>query len=327
MPVLDSHCHLDLMGVDVDEALAAARAVGIDTVVQVGVDLRVEPLVGRGRRAHDDVWAAVALHPNEAGRGAATDEALREIEALAALPQVKAVGETGLDHYRTGRRRAPAAGGVLPRAHRHREAHRHGAGHPRPRRARRRPAGAAARRARPTASSSTASPATPRWPRTCAEHGWFMSFAGPVTFKANDDLRAAARGRAGRAAAGRDRRAVPHADAVPRPAERAVPRAAHRPLAGRRPGDDVDELCAAIAANGRRAFACCAGAGRTRCGRRRRAQQRCERPPPAPAGPAGSPARSSQPSSPQHGELLGPLDPLGDDVQAEVAAQRAALPA
>jgi TatD DNase family protein len=102
VPVLDSHCHLDIMGVDVDEALAAARAVGVDTVVQVGVDLPSSRWSAAAAATYDDVWAAVALHPNEAGRGAATDEALREVESLAALPQVRAVGETGLDHYRTG---------------------------------------------------------------------------------------------------------------------------------------------------------------------------------------------------------------------------------
>jgi TatD DNase family protein len=51
---------------------------------------------------HPNVLAAVALHPNEAGAGAATDDALAEIDRLAALPRVRAVGETGLDRYRTG---------------------------------------------------------------------------------------------------------------------------------------------------------------------------------------------------------------------------------
>ena len=72
---------------------------------------------------YPQVHAAVALHPNEAGAGAATDEALREIEVLAALPQVVAVGETGLDHYRTESADGPPPpGGVLPGAHRDRQA-------------------------------------------------------------------------------------------------------------------------------------------------------------------------------------------------------------
>ena len=55
------------------------------------------------RRSTTTSGPAVALHPNEAGRGVATDDALAEIARLAGLPQVKAVGETGLDHFRTGR--------------------------------------------------------------------------------------------------------------------------------------------------------------------------------------------------------------------------------
>ncbi len=101
VPVLDSHCHLDIMGTDVDAALVQAEAVGIDAVVQVGVDLTSSRWSAELAASHNQVHAAVALHPNEAARGAATDEALREVEALAGLPQVVAVGETGLDHFRT----------------------------------------------------------------------------------------------------------------------------------------------------------------------------------------------------------------------------------
>ena len=49
--------------------------------------------------------AAVALHPNEApllAGGGDLDDALAEIDALAGRPRVRAVGETGLDHFRTG---------------------------------------------------------------------------------------------------------------------------------------------------------------------------------------------------------------------------------
>ena len=101
VPVLDSHCHLDIAGVPVAEALEIARSVGITTVIQVGVDVPSSQWSALTAAEHDGVWAAVALHPNSAGLGAATDEALREIERLAGLPQVRAVGETGLDYYRT----------------------------------------------------------------------------------------------------------------------------------------------------------------------------------------------------------------------------------
>ncbi len=107
-PVIDSHCHLDIgaqgrtgePGLDVGLALSAAEAVGIAEVVQVGVD--VASSVESVRLAHEwlQVRAAVALHPNEAPQADAGAFAL--IAELARDEQVVAVGETGLDHYRTG---------------------------------------------------------------------------------------------------------------------------------------------------------------------------------------------------------------------------------
>lgn len=98
-PALDSHCHLDLMGVDVDQAMAQARAVGIARVVQVGVDVASSQWGAQIAATRDDVWAAVAIHPNEA---LTADEAAWEaIAKLAEQPRVVALGETGLDHYRT----------------------------------------------------------------------------------------------------------------------------------------------------------------------------------------------------------------------------------
>ena len=122
---LDSHCHLDIMKVPVEEVLADARAVGIRRVVTIGTDLASSRWAAECAAAHPDVYAAVAIHPNETeaavaaqpgGGGAGQAEAvpadavladevraeavLAEIEALAALPRVRAVGETGLDYYR-----------------------------------------------------------------------------------------------------------------------------------------------------------------------------------------------------------------------------------
>lgn len=102
VPVLDSHTHLDIVGGDPVESIAAARAVGVDRLVQVGVDLSSSRWGVRLARSEPAVYAAVALHPNEAPRLADLDAALREIEELAGQPEVRAVGETGLDHFRTG---------------------------------------------------------------------------------------------------------------------------------------------------------------------------------------------------------------------------------
>lgn len=98
----DSHTHLDIVGTDPDEQLAAAAAVGVDRVVQVGVDIDSSRWSVELAERHPNVVAAVALHPNDAPRQADLDEALRQIEALAAHPRVRAVGETGLDYFRTG---------------------------------------------------------------------------------------------------------------------------------------------------------------------------------------------------------------------------------
>jgi TatD DNase family protein len=100
--VLDSHTHLDIVGTDPSGQIAAAAAVGVDRLVQVGVDVESSHWSVRLAEQHDGVLATVALHPNDAPRTSDLDQALREIEAMASHPRVRAIGETGLDHYRTG---------------------------------------------------------------------------------------------------------------------------------------------------------------------------------------------------------------------------------
>lgn len=126
VPVVDNHTHLDIRrhdlpdpigpggapggeGVarsteDVARALEQAAAVGVDRVVQVGCDLPGARFTVEQVDRHPRMLGAVAIHPNEAPVLAARgelDDALAEIERLAAHPRVRAVGETGLDHYRT----------------------------------------------------------------------------------------------------------------------------------------------------------------------------------------------------------------------------------
>ncbi len=109
-PVADTHCHLDIADVDglfdAQAAVAAAASVGVTRVVQIGCDLPSAAWsVGLAARL-DAVVAGVSLHPNDAPALAARgelDAALAEIERLAASsPRVRAVGETGLDYFRTG---------------------------------------------------------------------------------------------------------------------------------------------------------------------------------------------------------------------------------
>ncbi|MCX6406167.1 MAG: TatD family hydrolase [Propionibacteriales bacterium] len=109
-PVVDNHCHLDhrIKGgllIDVEDALDRAAAVNVDRIVQVGCDLEGSRWAVETARQHEAIVAAVALHPNEAPlleQAGTLDDALAEIEALAQDPAVRAVGETGLDYFRTG---------------------------------------------------------------------------------------------------------------------------------------------------------------------------------------------------------------------------------
>ena len=95
----DAHCHLDLVLGPVADVLDQAAAVGVTRVVTVGTDLPSCYTAVTTAADHDPVYAAVAIHPNETAKAADRDQVLEELAELAALPQVRAVGETGLDYY------------------------------------------------------------------------------------------------------------------------------------------------------------------------------------------------------------------------------------
>jgi TatD DNase family protein len=96
----DAHCHLDMIDMAVAETLAQAAAAGLTRVVTVGCDVPSSRWAAECAASFPSVFAAVAIHPNETATAGARDEVLAEIARLAALPQVVAVGETGLDYYR-----------------------------------------------------------------------------------------------------------------------------------------------------------------------------------------------------------------------------------
>ncbi|WP_409058168.1 TatD family hydrolase [Streptomyces sp. SYP-A7185] len=205
--VADSHTHLDMQSGTVDEGLAKAAAVGVTTVVQVGCDVAGSRWAARTAAAYDQVHATVALHPNEAprivhgdpdgwsrqgareaGGDGALDAALAEIDALAALAHVKGVGETGLDYFRTG----PEGKAAQERSFRaHVEiAKRHGKAlviHDREAHEDvlriLKEEGAPERTVFHCYSGDAA------MAEVCAENGYFMSFAGNVTFKNAQGLR------------------------------------------------------------------------------------------------------------------------------------------
>jgi TatD DNase family protein len=198
VPVADSHCHLDIADppddwLDVDAALEASAAVGVPRIVQIGCDREGARWAVRTAQRYDAVVAGVALHPNEVPRLHAAgelDAALEEIDELAADPRVRAVGETGLDHFRTGE----DGRGVQEESFRaHIEM------------ARRRDkalvihdrdAHADVLRVLEEADAPDrvvfhCFSGDVEMARHCAARGWFLSFAGTVTFKNAAGLRAA----------------------------------------------------------------------------------------------------------------------------------------
>ena len=97
----DAHTHVDIMGLPVDGVLAAASAVGIKRVVNVGCDLPSSRWSVSAAAEYANVYAAVAIHPNETGAVYREREpVLAAIAELAESPKVVAIGETGLDYYR-----------------------------------------------------------------------------------------------------------------------------------------------------------------------------------------------------------------------------------
>lgn len=120
--VIDSHAHLDLArdysapsedgepdsrALPLDEALQRARAVGVAAVIQVGIDVPSSQWAVQAAQNHRNLWATVALHPNEAPRiysekgRSELEAAWRLLAELAVDPKVRGVGETGMDFYRT----------------------------------------------------------------------------------------------------------------------------------------------------------------------------------------------------------------------------------
>ena len=248
--VFDSHCHLDIADTPVTEALASAHAVGVRRIVTIGCDLPSSRFAVDAAGEYDDVYAGVAIHPNETS--GVDDAVLHDIEAMAAHPKVRAIGETGLDYYRDQaskddqQRSFRAHIAIAKRTGKalvihDREAHddvlrvlrEEGA---------------------PDRVVFHCFSGDAEMAKVCADRGYVMSFAGNVTFKNAEPLREALR------AAPLDLLLVetdaPFLTPVP---HRGKPNASYliphtvRFMAEVK-GVDVAELCAAIAANGERVF-------------------------------------------------------------------------
>ena len=195
VPVYDNHTHLEIedgvSSLDYREQLDRASSVGVRGVVQVGTDLETSRWSAEVAAHEPRVLAAVALHPNEAPELAARgllDEHLAGIADLAALPRVRAVGETGLDFFRTGDEGRDAQVRSF-------EAHieiakRHGLAlqiHDRD--AHREVVRTLDRVGAPERTVFHCFSGDAEFAREVAARGWFLSFAGTVTFKNAGALR------------------------------------------------------------------------------------------------------------------------------------------
>ena len=198
VPVIDNHAHLDFrdgqVAVSLTEHLDTAAALGVAGAVCVGYDVASSEFSVQAAHSDRRAKAAVALHPNDApvlAERGEYDAAFARIAELAQDEEVVAVGETGLDYFRTGEdgvaaqkqsfrdHIALAAGRGLAMQIHDRDAH------------------------EDVVATLRDAPELPRsvvfhcfsgdaeLARICNENGWYMSFAGTVTFKNSGDLRGA----------------------------------------------------------------------------------------------------------------------------------------
>ena len=192
----DNHTHLEIADgetpMSVSDHLAAMREVGMLGAVQVGVTLDSSIWSAEVAKSEPMLLAAVALHPNEAPlyeTRAELDDAISKIAELAKLPRVRSIGETGLDFFRTQGQAALEAQAHSFEQHieiakqndialmiHDREAHENVV-------ATLKRVGAPDRVVFHCFSGDV------ELAEICQENGWFLSFAGNITFKKNQHLR------------------------------------------------------------------------------------------------------------------------------------------
>lgn len=197
VPVYDNHTHMEIedgvSSLDFREQLDRASSVGVRGVVQVGTDLATSRWSAEIAQHEPRVLAAVALHPNEAPELEAQgllDEHLAGIAELAGMPRVRAIGETGLDFFRTGEEgrdaqvRSFEAHIAIAKEHdlalqiHDRDAHRE-------------VVATLDRVGAPERTVFHCFSGDADFAREVADRGWYLSFAGTVTFKNAGPLREA----------------------------------------------------------------------------------------------------------------------------------------
>lgn len=201
-PVVDNHCHLEWPAGDeprtVEQQLADAASVGVDRVVQIGCDVASARWTASAVNTYPAMLGGVALHPNEAPAhadgshesGLNYDEAFAEIAALATGERIRVVGETGLDYFRTG----PEGRDAQIRAFRDHIALAKELGKPlqiHDRDAHADVLDVLERDGAPDRTVFHCFSGDAGMARLCVERGYYLSFAGTVTFKNAHGLRAA----------------------------------------------------------------------------------------------------------------------------------------
>jgi TatD DNase family protein len=96
--VIDTHAHLDACDDSPDSLIERARAAGVDRIVAIGTSIDSCHAALALARQHDGVFAALGIHPHEAGRADAVH--VSQLRELLADERAVAVGETGLDYFR-----------------------------------------------------------------------------------------------------------------------------------------------------------------------------------------------------------------------------------
>jgi TatD DNase family protein len=214
-PVVDDHAHLDHTRsgdepFDVGEALAAAAAVNVTRAIQIGCEVDSARWTVDAVERHPSLLGGVSLHPTEAtdvvakaialqqdpeaGPGA-LEAALAEIEQLADHPRIRVIGETGLDHYWVGADDMAGRFAQVVSFRRHIElAKRLG----KVLQIHDRDAHDAVLRVlseegAPERTVFHCFSGDVAMARFCAEQGWYLSFAGTLTFKTAEPLREALR--------------------------------------------------------------------------------------------------------------------------------------
>ena len=185
--MIDSHTHLDRGPAPEAELVAAARAVGVKRILTIGIDEGSRRAALAAAETHDEVYAAIGHHPNNAT--GYTDAITKEVRELARHPRCLAIGETGLDDYRN----------YAPRPDQERAFR----DHIEVARELGKPLVIHTRAAEDDTIATLADHAQglevvlhcfsmPGRLDECLDHGWWISFAGNVTYPKAEDLAAAA---------------------------------------------------------------------------------------------------------------------------------------